>query len=238
MGVHVAPSQLIGFELFPDLGTRTPLWLSLLTVVVGAILGALTAIGSGKLDIVGVYIFAILLGFGGGLVRDIILGNTPPAALRLPHFLIAAFVFATLVWLIWYVRGGLPVRLTSIVNLLDWLFVGLLAIVAAQASLDKHLGIWAAVFVGSISSVGGAVLADIFLARIPSLVRPGPLVAVGGVLAAAIDTIAHEVLGFTAGVTSVVAILAAFAFQLIMRITGYSTKVIEATRTDATEEPA
>ena len=73
----------------PDLATSSPLWLSLVTVFVNAVVGALRGYSdeSRQWDIVGVSVFALLMGLGGGFIRDVLIGNLPAESLRQPWYL-------------------------------------------------------------------------------------------------------------------------------------------------------
>lgn len=85
----------------PNIAVNTPLWLALITTGVGAVQGA--ALGrsdeSGKagIDVIGMAVFALLLGLGGGMVRDTMLGNTPFVALRTPWYVLTVLVAVVLV---------------------------------------------------------------------------------------------------------------------------------------------
>ena len=70
----------------PNLATEAPIWLALVTVGVNAVVGALRGysdVGQ-RWDIVGVTTFALLMGLGGGFIRDTLLGNLPAETLRSP----------------------------------------------------------------------------------------------------------------------------------------------------------
>ena len=73
-----------------NVAVHTPLWLALLTTAIGAIEGAVIGrqAKSAALDVVGIFVFALFLGLGGGIVRDIMLGNTPLVALRTPWYVL------------------------------------------------------------------------------------------------------------------------------------------------------
>jgi len=52
-----------------------------------AVTGALKAIGH-KLDVVGVVVLSGAAGLAGGIIRDVVLGLTPPSALVDPSYII------------------------------------------------------------------------------------------------------------------------------------------------------
>ena len=67
----------------PSPAFQIPLWADLLAVGVGSLQGALFAAGfrDRRLDLLGVAIIGIATGFGGGILRDVLLGATPPDSL-------------------------------------------------------------------------------------------------------------------------------------------------------------
>src|SRR4029078_10304773 len=115
-----------------------PLWIDLAAVGFGALQrGACVAAGGDErndFDILGVAVFALVMGLGGGVIRDLMLGQVP-AALRDDTYLIVA------------VAGGLAVmfvadqvgRLRWTFAALDALVVGLFVIVGALKTLDAGL---------------------------------------------------------------------------------------------------
>ena len=58
----------------------------------GAIIGV-----EKKLDYYGITILAIITALGGGIIRDILLGNTPPNAFFMPIFIIISILSSILV---------------------------------------------------------------------------------------------------------------------------------------------
>jgi len=55
--------------------------------------GALTGIQK-KLDVFGVVMLALITAVGGGIVRDVLIGNTPPTAFMYPMFTIISLITA------------------------------------------------------------------------------------------------------------------------------------------------
>ena len=86
-----------------------PLALALVTVLVNAVVGALRGYTDTERewDIVGISAFALLMGLGGGLIRDVLIGNLPAESLRSPWYLVTVMVGIALVLLVegykvWY----------------------------------------------------------------------------------------------------------------------------------------
>lgn len=174
-------------NILPDLATQTPLWLALLTVGVNAIVGALRATLDDEYhwDIVGLSTFAVLMGLGGGFIRDILLGNTPVESLRTPWYLVTVIVGIGLVLLL----GKRISRAKHLVALLNSVALGLFAITGTAYALRANLPIVSSIFVGVVSAVGGGVLVSVIKDEVPEILltsAPHALLAlaVSGIYAA------------------------------------------------------
>lgn len=62
-----------------------------------ALTGALVAVRA-KMDIVGMLVLATATGIGGGVIRDVLLGEFPPAALRNARYLICCCLAGLLIF--------------------------------------------------------------------------------------------------------------------------------------------
>ena len=145
-----------------------PLAFDLAGVFLFALTGAMVAIRKG-FDIVGVFAIAGATGLGGGVLRDVLLGATPPAALREPRFLIAAGAAA----LVGRLFGARIDRFRPAFTLLDALGLGAYAVVGAQKALSAGLGGLAATLLGGVTAVGGGVLRDVLAREAPLTFLPG-----------------------------------------------------------------
>ena len=127
-----------------------PLAINLAAVFVGALVGTLRAGEEEHVDLVGMFTLAAVMGFGGGLVRDLLLGNLPPAAFRDPSYLVAAGIAAIIgaVALV-YLR-----KVERALWALDSLAIGLFACVGANAALIAGLSMLPAILIGTCASVG------------------------------------------------------------------------------------
>ena len=166
-------------DFLPDLATSTPLWLALLTVGVNAVVGALRASVDDEhhWDIVGVSTFGLLMGLGGGFIRDLLVGNTPVESLRTPWYLVTVFGAIVVVLVV----GQRVAKLGVLVSLLNALALGLFAVTGAAYALRADLAWISAVFVGTVSAVGGGVLVSVMKDEVPGILvasTPNALVAV------------------------------------------------------------
>lgn len=155
-----------------------PLWADLLAVGIGAAQGALFAaqFRDRRLDLLGVAIIGIATGFGGGILRDVLLSEVP-AALSSNWYLIVATAAALLGMLL----ERLLSRLGPLVNVLDALTIGLFGAIGTTKALALGMPEVPAIFVGVVSAVGGSILRDLLLNRPIALMHVGSLYAIAAV---------------------------------------------------------
>lgn len=152
-----------------------PLWADLLAVGIGATQGALFAaqFRDRRLDLLGVAIIGIATGFGGGILRDVLLAEVP-AALTSNWYLVVATGAA----LIGMLLERLISRMGPLVNVLDALTIGLFGAIGTTKALALGLPEVPAIFVGVLSAVGGSILRDLLLNRPIALMHVGSLYAI------------------------------------------------------------
>ena len=109
--------------------------LDLCGIFVFAISGALVGVRK-QLDIFGVLVLAGVTGLGGGFLRDVLIGETPPGALTDWRYLMVPVV-AGLVTFAFHPALG---RLEPVVNVFDAAGLGLFCVTGALISLDSGLG--------------------------------------------------------------------------------------------------
>lgn len=137
-----------------------------------ALSGALIAARRGFVG-VGIGIIAVVSATGGGLLRDgLLLPVGVPAVLRNPVYILLALSAATLVM----VAGRYIDRWRFIgptLHMVDALGAGTYAAVGASKALAADLPLAAMVIVGVINAVGGGLLRDVLMRRVPDLFKPG-----------------------------------------------------------------
>ncbi|MFF2390018.1 trimeric intracellular cation channel family protein [Agromyces sp. NPDC058104] len=153
-----------------------PLWLDLTAVGLGGVQGALFASGfrgERRLDLLGVAIVGIVMGFGGGMTRDLLL-NQPIGALQSNWYLVTA-VAASLVGML--LASPLQ-RLNGVIVGLDALVIGMFGAFGTTKALDLGLPVLPAVFVGVAAAVGGGILRDMLMSLPVAIMHVGSLYAV------------------------------------------------------------
>jgi uncharacterized membrane protein YeiH len=150
-------------------------------VFANAMLGGVMARAE-RLDPVGFAILAILSGLGGGLIRDTFLQHGTPIALTDYAYLATALAGAAVAFVA-RVEGRAWDRTFP---LLDALALGCWASAGAQKTLAVGLGWLPAVLLGTITAVGGGMVRDVVLRRIPAIFGGNTLYATCAVLASAV----------------------------------------------------
>lgn len=142
----------------------------LLGTVAFAISGAVTALRK-KMDLFGVCILGLTAAVGGGVIRDLILGNTPPVTFREPVYALTAIGVSLFVFLKpvrHYLMGNHRVsRLLLLFS--DTLGLAVFTVSGIQVafSLGRNDSLFLLVFVGVITGVGGGVLRDMMAGNTP-----------------------------------------------------------------------
>lgn len=144
--------------------------LGLTGTVAFAISGAMTAMKK-DMDVFGVMILALTTAVGGGILRDLVLGITPPNTFREPVYAMTALLTAVLVFLPWSRR--LFHRYQRIYDLLllgmDSVGLGIFTVIGVQTAQAQGEGysLFLLTFVGVITGVGGGLLRDIMAGNTP-----------------------------------------------------------------------
>jgi uncharacterized membrane protein YeiH len=145
--------------------------LDVIAVASGSVMGAVIAVHR-RFALIGVVGLAIISGVGGGLVRDTLLQEGTPSALRDWRYGVAVLL------------GGLTgaffaraaKRVWPLLLLIDSVALGLFAAIGAGRSLDAGLPAGTAIAVGTAAAVGGWVIRDVVTGVIPpDLFKPGDL---------------------------------------------------------------
>ncbi len=144
--------------------------LELIGTVAFSVSGAMTGIKK-NMDIFGVIILGLTTAVGGGVIRDLILGITPPATFQNPIYAITAIITAIIVFLPFIQR--LFHRYQRAYDLLmltmDSLGLGIFTVIGVQAAFSQSgdYSMFLMAFVGVITGVGGGVIRDMMAGNTP-----------------------------------------------------------------------
>jgi len=195
-----------------------PFWADLLAVGIGALQGALFAaqFRDRRLDLLGVAIIGIATGFGGGLLRDILLSELP-AALQSNWYLPVATVAALLGMLLERVFT----RLSGLITALDALTIGLFGAIGTTKALSLGVPPVPAVFVGALSAVGGSILRDLLLTLPIAIMQVGSLYAIAA-LAGATSLVVLVALGANVLIAAIVCVGVTFGVRVLAVLFAWS----------------
>lgn len=138
--------------------------------IVGTFVFALAGATAGvrrQLDIFGVLVLSFAASSAGGVMRDLLIGATPPAAISDWRYLAAA-LFAGLITFRWY---PLIERLRNPVRMFDAMGLALFAVSGTKKALAFGLDPVMAALLGMLTAIGGGMMRDILLAQVPLVLR-------------------------------------------------------------------
>lgn len=133
-------------------------------------------------DLWGILTVGALTGVGGGILRDVVLGITPPTSMQNWTPIVVAVVAAMLVF---FLHPAFA-QLRRSILILDAVGMGLFATSGAAIAVDHHASAFAAAQIGLLTAVGGGILRDVLANEVPLLLQPADLYAVPAVLGAAV----------------------------------------------------
>ncbi len=201
------------------MNTESYLQMLYIASFVGSIAFALSGFLVGarkKLDIMGIFILAILTANGGGVVRDLLV-DRPPSLLQStePFWLTAGVVI-----LAWFFKLQ---RLAGLEN--RWLFiicdaVGLVAfgITGALIGLEENVHFFGVLTLSLLTATGGGIIRDLLVNEVPEVLHGGFYGSVALLLASAIYLLQ------LAQWVNPVSILIAFSLALAIRLLAYHKK--------------
>lgn len=173
--------------------------MELLGTVSFAVSGALVAI-SCKLDLFGVLTVGTITAVGGGIIRDVIIGQIPPTVFTNPEILLLAIITALIVFIIAFINSKRIEDIHKKIDVINIFFdaVGLAAFsvtgveVTCAAGYNGNEAL--VLTMGVLTGVGGGVLRDI-------LVNEKPYILVKHIYAVAslLGSIVYYVVGICYG---------------------------------------
>lgn len=152
----------------------------------------------------------VITALGGGIIRDVLIGDTPPATLRDWRYLALA------------AGGGLVAfalsqrldRLEMPINVLDAVGLSVFAVIGAGKAVAFGLDVGPAIILGAVSGVGGGTIRDTLVRQVPTVLR-SDLYAIPALVAAALTVAAVQL-----GMDGLPAALGAAAICFAIRMLG------------------
>ena len=197
--------------------------INIIGIISFAAAGAMVAIDK-EADLFGVVSLSVITCFAGGLLRDMIGGQSigrelPAVFTDLKMEIIVCVLTAFAVFLIAFVLKERYVKeeatVEKINNVLDALGIGVFSVSGTAAYME--LGFFIAVFMGLLSSVGGSVTRDVILGEIPVIFRKR-IYAIACIGGSAVYYVVAKTLMSGRESSDVVSTLACVAFIFVIRM--------------------
>lgn len=139
--------------------------------------GAMVAIKK-QLDLLGVIVLGVTTAVGGGMLRDIIIGNIPPALFKDTFYVLLAFVTVMLLFIIvrlnqQFLAGRYITAYEKLMNIFDAIGLGAFTVVGIDTAVLSGYGNYhfLIIFLGVITGVGGGILRDIMAGQTPYVLK-------------------------------------------------------------------
>lgn len=140
-----------------------------------------------RLDLFGVLVLSCAAAVTGGILRDVLIGATPPVALQDWRYL----AVACLAGAITFRRYATIKKLKNPVRLFDAAGLALFAVSGASKALAFGISPISAMLLGMLTGIGGGIARDVLVARTP-IVLQADLYAVAALAGAGVVVLGHH----------------------------------------------
>ncbi|MFE1168396.1 trimeric intracellular cation channel family protein [Nocardiopsis sp. NPDC058789] len=186
------------------------LLLDLLGIFAFALDGSLTAIRTARVDIVGVMVLGMVTALGGGILRDVLLGETP-ATFQDWRYLVTALAGGTLAFFL----SRQLTHLNKPILVFDAAGLSLFAVIGATKALEFGFGPLQAVLLGVITGVGGGTIRDVLLSRVPTVLSANSHLYAIPAMIGALFVVVVDLTGFGPGWIAVIGALLCFTLRVL-----------------------
>ncbi|GAO01404.1 trimeric intracellular cation channel family protein [Anaeromyxobacter sp. PSR-1] len=200
-----------------DLGVL-PVALDLGGTFVFALSGAAAAVKH-RLDVFGALVLSLVAASSGGIIRDVLIGAVPPAALADWRYLAISLLAGVVV----LAAHASVDRLRNPVQLFDAAGLALFAVAGTHKALVYHLGPLPAALLGTLTGIGGGVVRDLLVAEVPTVLR-AEIYAVAA-LAGATMVVVGSWLGVPSSVATTTGALLCFGLRFMALRRGWRLPV-------------
>jgi len=192
----------------------------LLAVFAGALSGGLEAVRR-KFAVVGVITLSIVMGLGGGIIRDVLLQHLGIAAFQDNRYLFVALLAAAVAFFF----SGMASRLSKAMLYIDAVSLGLFVVVGADKALRADLTLLPAIMLGVITATGGSILRDLLSDEVPVVLQPGAMYSTAALIASTVFVLAVGWLGIVKEYAALFAIGLAVSLRLLALLRGWQGPV-------------
>jgi uncharacterized membrane protein YeiH len=172
-------------ELYRGLNPSLQYGLDLAGTFVFALSGAMAGVKR-KLDLFGVLVLSFVAANTGGIIRDLVIGAVPPAAINDWRYLGVSLLGG----IVTFISPSAVKQRWNPVMVFDTAGLALFAVSGSQKALAHGLNPIMATSLGMVTGIGGGIARDVLLTDIPTVLR-AELYAVAALLGAAVVVTAH-----------------------------------------------
>ena len=150
--------------------------LEIIGTIAFAVSGALVAIKA-KNDVFGVLLLGCITAFGGGIIRDLIIGRTPPAIFSRSYMVIIAVIVSIVVFIVSYINRHkfteFKKKIDHINNIFDAVGLGAFSVMGTDVAFACGLEdkILLSITLGLLTGVGGGVIRDVLVDEMPYILK-------------------------------------------------------------------
>jgi len=145
-------------------------------IVAFAVSGAMVAINK-RVDVFGVILCSVITALGGGIIRDVLIGISPPKFFSSYVYVLGAVITATIVFIVAYIfKDEYQKRSTmidTVNNVFDAIGLGIFTVTGAKIAYESGFttnGILV-VTLATLTGIGGGILRDVMLTEIPFVLK-------------------------------------------------------------------
>jgi uncharacterized membrane protein YeiH len=207
-GIEEALNALAGFKAY---AAGTLLVLDLIGTFVFALSGAVAGVKE-RLDLFGVLVLSFAAASAGGIMRDLLIGAVPPAAISDWRYL-GVSLLAGLVIFFWFPRSERLHKLANLVLIFDGAGLAVFAVAGTQKALGYGLNPVMCALLGMLTGIGGGMLRDVLVAQVPTVLR-SELYAVAALVGASVVVVGH-VLNLSPTAMAIAGAVLCFGIRLI-----------------------
>lgn len=208
---------------------QTVLVLDLVGTFVFALSGGVAGVRR-HLDLFGVFVVSFAAGNLGGVIRDLLIGSIPPAAIQDWRYSTVSLLAGAAAFF-WYPAIR---RLQGHILILDAAGLALFAVSGTQKALDFGMNPLTAPLLGMLTGIGGGIVRDLLVGEVPWVLR-SELYAVAAIAGALVIVIGH-LLGLPPLLTAITGALLCFGLRFLAIQRGWKLPISGPRTVPETEE--
>ena len=193
--------------------------LELIGAAAFAISGAMAAIKR-KADIFGVVFLGVITALGGGVIRDVLIGQLPPKMFISYAYLLASLLVSLIVFFDAYIRRekyfANKDKLSEINNIFDAVGLAVFTISGMNTAMGVSDNVILILTLGVITGVGGGMLRDMMTNTMPKVLRKR-VYAVASLIGGALYYVLH-LIGVNNILSAVIGMVTIFVLRVLATV--------------------